>query len=615
MERRTEIPHNSFMEGSAKQQETAHVSLPLLSFFSRLSSFGRWRLAMVALLLVLFVYMVDRSRDEDRWSDWGFGDAQTLLSLKQWDKGGWFNNYLLFIPQGYAKVMYGFDDPNLRHHAHGTCPGSSPRIGPRLWYTHYPAGYLLPYAVLFKFGLDSKFATQVFSQLLSLAALWMMFLTFSRITGPGISFLAVLFYALSRPFLGFADSLANQPLDDLLRFGFMYAVVMSTRDDIVSRRGQWLIAAWIMEFCLSLSSFDSVFFMFAWLVGWDILEGKGLLFRKWFLFGMAPTSAHGLQFLQNVWYLGFRDALIDIKDAFLLKNGGDASYNSGQGRFEVMRSSLEIVFDGIFPRMRVLWVLCGGYAAYLLLIRDRKETRQPSALLLTLLFVCGLMFILILPHAARMPYEARQMMPFASLLVASVTWVFFTVFRDTLFGNFPLRPWLGVNVAKFFSVPFMLAALPIMMFAWGVHLFTPQAPPTYDQIRTLPDTAIAKMIDSNLNTKYDAVIFDVGAFQTFWDPKYVPGYPQIMPLTEYYAGSRPILCFNQIDDAVKDLTYLVTNGKARFSPIITAPDTMTFDMVVQRLYDSGLITARPENVVMPMGRPLADLTSIIKWRN
>lgn len=614
MEQTTEKPQQAPLAGEAGQLGKSSL------FFNKLRSFQagsmlRWHLATLALLLVLFVYMADRSRDEDRWSDWGFGDAQTLLSLKHWDKSGWFENYLLFIPQGYAEAIRQFDDPNLRQHAHGTCPGSSPRIGPRLWYTHYPAGYLVPYAALFKAGLDSKFAAQVFSVTLSLAALWLMFLTFARITGPGLSFLAVAFYGLSRSFLGYADSLANLALDDLLRFGFMYAVVMSTRAEAKSSRWRWLIAAWFMEFSLSLSSFDSVFFIFVWLVGWDLLEGKGLLLKKWFLFGMAPVSAHGLQFLQNVWYLGWRDAAIDIKDAFLLKNAANADYNEGQGRIDVIRGSVSIIFNNMFPRIEIFLSLAGAYVGYAVLLRDRAEKRIPSLSLLALLFVCGLAFIMVLPHAARMPYEARQMMPFASLLVAALTWSFFRLFRDTLFGKFPLRPWGGAVIARWLAVPFMLVALSLSILIWGVHILTPQQPPAYDQIRTLPDTAMAKQIGMNLQTVYDPIIFDVGAFQTFWDPKYVPGYPQILPLTEYYAGSRPILCFNLIDDAVKDLTYMVDNGKVRFSPVITAADSQAFEAVVQRLYDSGLITARPENVITLLGRPLADLTSVIKWRN
>lgn len=602
-------------EGAPEKPGASSASPFSIATLARLSSQRRWLLVTAFLLILLFAFMVNRSRDEDRWSDWGFGDAQTMLSLKHWDKGGWLANYLLFIPQGFAEVIQQFDDVNLRQHAHGTCPGSSPRIGPRLWYTHYPAGYLVPYAALFKVGLESKFAMQVFSQILSLLALLLMYLTFARITNPGLTFLAVLFYALSRPFLGFADSLANLPLDDLLRFGFMYAVVMSTRDDRESRRNRWLVAAWIIEFCLSLSSFDSVFFIFAWLVGWDLLEGKGLQLKKWFLFGMAPTSAHGLQFLQNVWYLGLKDAAIDIKDAFLLKNAGDASYNAGHGRLDVIKGSVIIVLKGIFPRLEVLWALCGGYAAYALLLRDRRERCMPPILLFVLLFLCGLMFILILPHAARMPYEARQMMPFAALLVASVTWSFFRLFQATLFGNFAQQAWGGKHVAKWLSAPGLLVLLTTWLFAWGVHLITPQQPPTYDQVRDIPDTAMAKEINRNLETAYDAVIFDAGAFQTFWDPRYVPGYPQILPLTEFNAGSRPILCFDQPEGVVKDLTYLVTNSKVRFSPVLTASDTSTFDKVIDLLYRDGVITARPEQVIQVMGRPLADLTNVIRWKH
>jgi hypothetical protein len=37
--------------------------------------------------------------------------------------------------------------------------------------------------------------------------------------------------------------------------------------------------------------------------------------------------------------------------------------------------------------------------------------------------------------------------------------------------------------------------------------------------------------------------------------------------------------------------------------------------VIDILYRDGVITARPDQVVQINGRPLADLTSIIKWKN
>src|SRR3990172_12688862 len=135
-------------------RQTDNISGRLIS---RLKGASPWHVALGIFLTLLLVFLSVRASDEYRWSDWGFGDAQSMLSLRQWEEGGWFSNYFLFIPQGYAEVIKFFDDPNLRQHAHGTCPGSSPRVGPRLWYTHYPAGYLVPYAILFRIGLDDIF--------------------------------------------------------------------------------------------------------------------------------------------------------------------------------------------------------------------------------------------------------------------------------------------------------------------------------------------------------------------------------------------------------------------------------------------------------------------------
>jgi hypothetical protein len=368
---------------------------------------GPWKISLGLFLAVLLFFLSARASDLYRWSDWGFGDAQTMLSLRQWEEGGWLANDLLFVPQGYAKVDKLFDDPPLRHHAHGTCPGSSPRVGPRLRYTHYPAGYLIPYAVFFRLGLDGLFDVRMLSILFSLAALTLMYIVFSKITSPAVAFLSVLFYGLSPAFLGYADALANQPLDDLLRFAFMLAVVLSTRAGSARGRKWWEILAWGLQFMLSLASFDSVFFLFAWLIGWDIIEEKGFRGKRYLLYGLAPLAAHSLQFLQNVWYLGIHDAVIDIRDAFLLKAGTDANYNLGQGRPVIILSSLGILLNNLYNPGEFIAILLGLYAVYSWFVKSPDEGRLPSMRLLIVLFFCGLPFVLVLPHAARMPYEAR----------------------------------------------------------------------------------------------------------------------------------------------------------------------------------------------------------------
>ncbi len=605
------------------------------ALFDRMKRVSAWHIALGIFLACLLVFLAVRASDEYRWSDWGFGDAQSMLSLKQWEEGGWFSNYFLFIPQGYAKVVKLFDDPQLRQHAHGTCPGSSPRIGPRLWYTHYPAGYLLPYAAMFRIGLDSLFAVRMLSIVFSITALILMYAVFARLTNHAIAFLSVLFYGLTPTFLGYADTLANQPLDDLLRFCFMLAVVMSTRAESELHRHRWLITAWIVEFVLSLSSFDSVFFLYVWLIGWDIIEKKGFRFKRYLIFSLAPIAAHGLQFLQNVWYLGLHDAAIDIKDAFLLKNAADPSYNSGQGRFDVIVGSVMIVFDNLYNPAYFILAVFGIYALYHVLLRDREDRQMPSLLLLSFLFLCGLSFVVILPHAARMPYEARQMIPFAALLVGGFTYSFGLEFRKGI--QIDLQALSKRAAWKKIVSPIYLLVVTMIIMVFCYRFAQIDRTPTYYIPDAATDARYAQEVETmrrydlmrfrnlradvllaeelkKINTLYEPVFFSLNGFQIFWDPKYVPGYPQIMPLTEYYTGSRPVLCFDTAEGVANDLLLMLTKCDGRFSPVIVTDDVNTLRAIVEALSSRGFFDQFPPSPSSVRDKFILDLSPYIRWQ-
>lgn len=607
-----------------------------MDLISRVKRINPWHVLLGIFLAGLLLFLSVRASDDYRWSDWGFGDAQTMLSLKQWEEGGWFHNYFLFKPQGYANMVDLLDDPQLRQHAHGTCPGSSPRIGPRLLYTHYPAGYLVPYAALFRIGLDSLFSVRMLSIIFSVSALILMYRVFSIITAPGISFFAVVFYGLTPTFLGYADTLANQPLDDLLRFGFMLAVVMSTRAESELHRSRWLISAWVIEFALSLSSFDSVFFIYAWLVGWDVIDRKGFRLKRYLIFSLAPLSAHGLQFMQNVWYLGLRDAAIDIKDAFLLKNAADPNYNSGEGRVDVIIGSVGILFRNLYTPPYFVAALAAIYAGYAMLIKDDTENRMPPSLLLVLLFLCGMCFVIVLPHAARMPYEARQMIPFTSLLVGALT---YSVGLELSNG---LRAQSEASTKKEklrrIGRPFYLLIAATLSLLFWYKFIQQDRQPVYYIPDEQTDRRFAEEIElrgrydllhfrglradvlfaewlSGVRTPYDPVFFSLSGFQIFWDPKYVPGYPQIMPITEYYTGSRPVLCFNAPQSAAEDILRLMRSGSQRFSPILVANDPGAIEQAIVALKErGGLVTMVPPSALYSfMDRYALDLTPYLKW--
>ncbi|MBI5196784.1 MAG: glycosyltransferase family 39 protein [Nitrospirae bacterium] len=596
----------------------------------RIKKMKGWHIVLGIFLLGLFIFLSVRAADEFRWSDWGFGDAQSMLSLKQWDKAGWFSNYFLFIPQGYAKVIRLFDDPQLRQHAHGTCPGSSPRIGPRLWYTHYPAGYLIPYAVLFKLGLTDVFHARMLSIIFSVTALILMYIVFAKITNHGIAFFAVLFYSGSPAFLGYADTIANQPIDDLLRFAFMLLIVLSTRAESPAAAKKWMILAWLAEFCLSLSSFDSVFFIYVWLIGWDLIERKGFRWKIYLIYALAPVTAHSLQFLQNVWYLGFNDAFLDIKDTFMLKSGADKGYNFGQNRFSVIFETVHAIFNNIFSPALLILGLFLLYALYYLFLKGNEKRELPSLWLLFLLFVCGLTFVIVLPHGARMPYEARQMLPLVSLLISGFIWSLVKGFREGIHDTGS-----GKSLRLKLLLPYILVASVLVLFL-GYRFFLLDRRPVYYipdmdpaqvsgdsfHMANNPDLARGLRLKSELlfarelksmPTRYEPVFFDIGGFQIFWDPNYVPGYPQIMPITEYYAGSKPILCFNAHESAARDIIYLMRKSPDRFSPVLIASNQVYIEDVLNILSDERMLINLPSSFYVVMDRYVLDLTDYLKW--
>ena len=575
-----------------------------------------WHRMLVTLLLALFVFLAVRAHDEYYWSHWGFGDAQTMLSLKQWDKGGWIDNYLLFKPQGYAPVVDLLDTPALRQHAHGTSYSSSPRVGPRLWYTHYPAGYLIPYAILYELGGTSLFPQRLLSITISLGALVLMYLLFARLTRPGVSLLAVFFYATSAMFLGYADCLANQPLDDLLRFAFMLMVVLATSATASPRQRRfWFLAAWLVEFLLSLSSFDSVFFLYLWLIGWDLLERRGFRWRTYLLFALAPIFAHCLQFLQNAWYLGWTDAGLDIVDTFLIRGSTriDTGDNLFAGRLGVVVTSLVQVFYMAYsPGLAVLVV----FALYLFyrfrLAAAVGDQTLPSGRLLLLLALCGIAYVLILPQAARMSYEGRQLIPFTALLVSGCTW---SVLDGARFYRAQREPAFATQ-SKLTPVALpaylMLAGVVITLIWLNCTISNRYPSPWAVGQDNIGDILFAGDL-KEFATPYEPVYFDVGGFKSYLNPAYSEGYPQILPDTEYYTGSRLILCFDTPEWLAKDMATLIRKATAPFSPMVVAGSQEQMEQTLVALNQQGVLTSIPENNEIRRGRYLLDLTPFVKW--
>lgn len=545
-----------------------------------------WHLAAITLIVGLLSFSANRARDPYHWSQWDFGDAQTMLTLKHWDSEGWLNNYLLFIPQGHARVVRSFDDERLRHHAHGICPLSSPGVGPRLWYTHYPSGYLIPYAALYGMGLHDIWDMRMLSIAFSALGLYLMYLALARIAEPAVALAAAVYYGLSSAFLQYNDSLANQPLDDMLRFALMYAVVRATGEP----RRRWFALIWALGFTLSLSSLDSVFFAFVWLVGWDMASAQGFRWRRYILYGIAPTLAHGLQIAQNAWYLGWPGAMKDIEVTFLTINK-TAQAGMGSGVLVTFLSNAAATLHVNAPAFALM---LAAYAAYALWA-DRAEGRR-MLIVLGALLVGGVAYVAVFKNGALMSYQGRQLAPFIAFAVGLSTVALIKAARGAR-G----MAWGGVAAC----------AVLLGVVWWSYASASRQGYAIAPEVRE--EFEFARRL-AGMKTEQEPVYFNLYGFNDYYNMNYVPGYPQIAPQIEYYAASSPVLSFMRAESLVDDLLYIISASHYRFSPVVVVQNAKLAQDTLRLLKQSGALKPDAALKADPIdGRYVIDLTQMLKW--
>lgn len=560
----------------------------------------RWHGAFAVLVILVASFLIWRAWDEDRWSDWGLGDAQTMLSSRQWHEKGWANNYFLFLPQGYFSGIWVLDDPSLRQHAHGISPRSSALVGPRLWYTHYPPGYLIPYATLFALGLDSLIAARLLAVAISLAALVILYLFALQLTCARVGWMAVLFYVLTPPFLGYADALATQPPDDLFRFTFLLAVVKTTRAGTPRRRRAWTAAAWLIAFLMSACSLDSVFFGYLWLLGWDRLAKASFRWRRYLLFALAPLIVHSLQVAQNSWYLGAAGAWDDLRGTFLsksyLENGSAPSLPP---RLAMTWGAIVLNFERIGCPLPLFGALLLCYACFWFVANPEATRGLPSLGLLAVLSLCSLAYLVVLPLAAHMSYEGRQLGLLVSLTAAGATWASWASVAQCADGA-------GQGKTSELRRPLSLALLATSGLTWGMMLSSDRTS-NYERFRTSPDAALARDL-GKLATAHEPVIISIGGLQDYLEKDYHAGFPQIHPIHEYYCRSRPILCFPDADRAARDIIRLRELWAGPFSPVAVADDHAKLEYLIQQLRQQGVAVEAP-TILLVHGRYVADLST------
>jgi hypothetical protein len=387
------------------------------------NAFHAWKkhaLVLAVILLPVFAYLAVKAQDPRGWDQWGFGSAQTVLTVRHWARDGMIAHKFLFLPSGYHPNIGFLDRPEFRFLADGTKTGEI--IGNRLYYTHYPAGYLIPYGLLAKLGVMERSGLRVAAILFSMLGLAFFYgfaFLFSK-RNHWIAGLATLYYATTTVFLGYADSLANQPIDDLFRNAILFVSLYRFSSVSDARKKRHLgIAIWALYFLLASSSYDSTFFVFIWLCGLDVIEHRRLRLERCIAWGLAPVLAFAVQVAQNTWYLGIADMLRDFYGAFAFRSS-EAPAVLGRLPPLVKNASAALSLTGYLAGLRARFAL-PIVALLTWAVWRAKLLDKTHAWMLSLLAVAGMTYPFLLPVVGTFGYQGRQLAPALCTLIAVAT--------------------------------------------------------------------------------------------------------------------------------------------------------------------------------------------------
>lgn len=278
-------------------------------------------LPILIIILILFSYLGVKAFNPDGWDGWTFPTAQVLMSNQYWVRDGLIKHYFLFIAYPYSKLIYYLDEPEFRNRMIDDFGGALKRN--RIYYTHYPPGYLIPFALIEKIGITQRSLLRIFALLISLSGLAIFYWFIKSFSNKIVAAIASVYYGFSVIFLNFADSIQTPPWSALFMFLIMALNVLAWRNFANQKKYSYYNSIiWFTYLVLSLLSYDATFFVFAYLILFDVLIQKKFLWRRWLLFASAPVLGFSLQILQNIWYLGWHDMWQDFYNAYKARQIG-----------------------------------------------------------------------------------------------------------------------------------------------------------------------------------------------------------------------------------------------------------------------------------------------------
>jgi len=364
----------------------------------------------------------------------------------------------------------------------------------------------------------------------------------------------------------------------------------------------YLAVVWVCYLLLALTSFNSTFFIFVWLIGLSAIyvyknhdiKNKIWLFILLILFwASAPILGFALQLFQNISYLGWHDTWLDIYGAFTY--AGNRAGLDFMTRFEGMvkpffsATGLLNIYASLAPfglsklknlllgvRISPLYVLplLVGFVVFVIMkLKKITNYKIPSLHLILLLAIAPLGQTFIMPFLGYRDNIGRLAAPFVGIIIGIVVWMLFLVFckNSLTFLNKFLFLFISILVVSFFTIQISLNYEPRL---WPAYSPLSDNEFVFSQkIKNIATDERAIFMINKIDTQISEEEYnkrDVGPFFDFYR------------VWEYYFDT-PLLNFRKTDDLVRDLLFLEKRSEFPFTAIVTSDNKNLINELYNKL--------------------------------
>lgn len=368
------------------------------------------------------------------WSSWNAADVQTLNTLRYWHRDGAAHHAGLFLVQGYSPFIQAIESPELNHHGLASVRSENGMLVQSVYYNHYPSGFLIPeYLLALLIGVPGPAPFQLLQFFFSAGALVGLYLFLKEVfPRRGFAELGTSIYALSHLFLGYGYTLTNQPLDDLARFLILWLIVKDRGAETRSTKRLFAIA--FLYILLSLSTLDSLIFVFAFMVLYDVLITKRWRWLDWSVGAGIAVGGRLVQFAQSAAAFGSNGALGDILHSFSQRaqeGGSSGILVPIKQRLYAITLEWTQILGTTVPSGTGRFLIGAAVILFICLIiylaRREQCSIQKPAVVAGILGIAGAGFPLLVPVAGYMPYQGRQWLPAG---IAASLWVLWIAYRN-----------------------------------------------------------------------------------------------------------------------------------------------------------------------------------------